>query len=183
MSNSNCCFLNCIQISQEAGQVVWYSHLFQNFPVYCDQHSQRLWHSQQSRCFSGTLLLFRWSNRCWQFDLWFLLLDLRPNYGGSKEDNGNLKNSTFRKLRSWHLVPSVQFSCSVMSNSLRSHGLQHAKPPLSITNSKSLLKLMSIESMMPSNCLILCRPLLLHLQSFPASGSFQMSQLQRTQSI
>ena len=27
-----CYFLNCIQISQEAGQVVWYSHLFQNFP-------------------------------------------------------------------------------------------------------------------------------------------------------
>ena len=38
MSNSNCCFLTCIQISQEAGQVVWYSHLFQNFPVCCDTH-------------------------------------------------------------------------------------------------------------------------------------------------
>ena len=32
MSHSNCCYLKCIQISQEAGQVVWYSHLFQNFP-------------------------------------------------------------------------------------------------------------------------------------------------------
>jgi len=32
MSSSNSCFLTCIQISQEAGQVVWYSHLFQNFP-------------------------------------------------------------------------------------------------------------------------------------------------------
>ena len=31
MSSSNRCFLACIQISQEAGQVVWYSHLFQNF--------------------------------------------------------------------------------------------------------------------------------------------------------
>ena len=31
MSSSNCCFLTCIQISQEAGQVVWYSHFFQNF--------------------------------------------------------------------------------------------------------------------------------------------------------
>ena len=38
MSSSNCCFLTCIQVSQEAGQVVWYSHLFQNFPVYCDPH-------------------------------------------------------------------------------------------------------------------------------------------------
>ena len=34
MSASNCCFLTCIQISQEAGQVVWYSHLFQNFPQF-----------------------------------------------------------------------------------------------------------------------------------------------------
>ena len=32
MSSSNCCFLTCIQISQEAGQMVWYSHLVQNFP-------------------------------------------------------------------------------------------------------------------------------------------------------
>ena len=34
MSSSNCCFLTCIQISQEAGKVVWYSHLFQNFPQF-----------------------------------------------------------------------------------------------------------------------------------------------------
>ena len=32
MSSSNCCFLTCIQISQEADQVVWYSHLLKNFP-------------------------------------------------------------------------------------------------------------------------------------------------------
>ena len=34
MSSSNCCFLTCIQISQEADQVVWYSHLFQIFPQF-----------------------------------------------------------------------------------------------------------------------------------------------------
>ena len=34
MSSSNCCFLTCIQISQEAGQVVWYSPLFKNFPQF-----------------------------------------------------------------------------------------------------------------------------------------------------
>ena len=34
MSNSNCCFLICIQISQEAGQVVWYSHLLKNSPQF-----------------------------------------------------------------------------------------------------------------------------------------------------
>ena len=47
---------------------------------------------------------------------------------------------------------------------------------LPITNSQSLLKLKSIELVMPSNYLILCHPLLLHLQSFPASGSFPRSQ-------
>ena len=35
-------------------------------------HSQWLWLSQWSRCFSEILLLFLWSSRCWQFDIWFL---------------------------------------------------------------------------------------------------------------
>ena len=47
---------------------------------------------------------------------------------------------------------------------------------LSITNSRSLLRLMSIELVMPSNHLILCRPFLLPPSIFQASGSFQMSQ-------
>ena len=47
---------------------------------------------------------------------------------------------------------------------------------LSITNSRSLLKLMSTESVMPSNHLILCCPLLLPPSTFPASGSFLTSQ-------
>ena len=48
---------------------------------------------------------------------------------------------------------------------------------LSITNSQSLLKLMSIESVMPSNHLILCRPLLLSPSIFPSIRSFPTSQL------
>ena len=47
---------------------------------------------------------------------------------------------------------------------------------LSITNSWSLLRLMSIELVMPSNHLILCLPFSSRLRSFPVSGSFQMSQ-------
>ena len=39
MSSSNCCFLTCIQISQEAGQVVWYSHLLKNFPQFVVIHT------------------------------------------------------------------------------------------------------------------------------------------------
>ena len=39
MSSFNCCFLTCIQVSQEAGQVVWYSHLFQNCPQFIVIHT------------------------------------------------------------------------------------------------------------------------------------------------
>ena len=39
MSSSNCCFLTCIQISQEAGQVVLYSHHFKNFPQFVVIHT------------------------------------------------------------------------------------------------------------------------------------------------
>ena len=39
MSSSNYCFLTCIKISQEEGQVVWYSHLFQNFPQFVVIHT------------------------------------------------------------------------------------------------------------------------------------------------
>jgi len=58
-----------------------------------------------------------------------------------------------------------------MSDFLRPHGLQHARP-LSITNSRSLHKLMSMESVMPSNHLIVCRPLLLLPTIFPSIRVF-----------
>ena len=69
----------------------------------------------------------------------------------------------------------VQFSHSVVSDSATSWAAAH-QASLSITNSQSLLKLMSIKSVMPSNHLILCCPFSSCLQSFPASGSFPMSQ-------
>ena len=75
MSSSNCCFLTCIQVSQEAGQVVWYSHLFKNFPQFIVIHTVKgfdIVNKAEINIFSGTLLLFWWSRGCWQFDLWFL---------------------------------------------------------------------------------------------------------------
>ena len=63
---------------------------------------------------------------------------------------------------------SVQFSHSVVSNSLWSHGLQHTRPPCPSPTPK----LMSIESVMPSNQLILCRPLLLLPSIFPSIRVF-----------
>ena len=63
---------------------------------------------------------------------------------------------------------SVQFSWSIMPDSLRPQGLAAHQASLSITNSQSLLKLMSIESVMPSNHLILCHPLLFLPSIFPS---------------
>ena len=69
------------------------------------------------------------------------------------------------------IILVIQFSRSVTSDSLQPHGLQHARLP-SITNSWSLLKLMSIELVMPSSHLILCHPLLLLPSIFPSIKVF-----------
>ena len=76
-----------------------------------------------------------------------------------------------KKLRSWHLIPSVQFSHSVMSDSV-TPWTAVCQASLSITNSWSLLKLLSIELVMPSNHLILCHPLLLPPSIFPSIRVF-----------
>ena len=69
------------------------------------------------------------------------------------------------------ISPSVQFSC------IRLFAILQAAAHLSITNFRSLCKLMSTELVIQSNHFILCNPLLLLPQSFPASGSFPMNQL------
>ena len=66
---------------------------------------------------------------------------------------------------------TVQFSCSVMSDSETPRAAVH-QASLSNTNSWSLLKLMSIQSVMPSNHLILCHPLLLQPSIFPSIRVF-----------
>ena len=73
---------------------------------------------------------------------------------------------------------SIWFSRSVVSDSLRPHGLQHARLPCS-SPSRSLLKLMSIASVMPSNHLILCRPLLLPPSVFPSIRVFSSESVLR----
>ena len=70
------------------------------------------------------------------------------------------------------LNSSVQFRHTVVFNSSRLHGLQHTRLPSSITNSQSLLILMSVESVMPSNHLIPCRSFLLLPSVFPSIRVF-----------
>ena len=67
---------------------------------------------------------------------------------------------------------TLQFSRSVVSDSLQPHEAQHARPPCLITNSWSLFRLMSIKLVMPSNHLVLCHPLLLLPSIFPSIRVF-----------
>ena len=85
------------------------------------------------------------------------------------------RESIKNKSGTWPLT-SVQFSGSVVSDSATPWAAAR-QASLSITNSQSLLKLMSIESVMPSNHLISFVPFSFCLQSFAASGSFPRSQL------
>ena len=71
----------------------------------------------------------------------------------------------------YFLIQSVQFSHSVMSDSA-TPWTAVCQASLSITSSRSLLRLMSIESVMPSNHLILCHPLLLPPSIFPGIRVF-----------
>ena len=83
------------------------------------------------------------------------------------EKYGTILSDRKRCLQCWTLFSvSVQFSCSVVSDSATPWTSAHLAS-LSITNSWSLLKLMSIESVMPSNYLILCHPLHLLPSIFP----------------
>ena len=98
------------------------------------------------------------------------------------EEPGGLESS--RSYRVGHNWRDLAHSCSQFSSVQSLSRLWLFTTPwtaarqasLSITNSQSLLKLISIESVMPSNHLILCHPLLLSPSSFPASEPFQMSQ-------
>ena len=117
MSCSNCRFLTCIQMSQEAGRVVWYSHLFKNFPQFVV--------IQRIKDFNVV------SEAEVDAFLEFLRIQFR---------------SVQSLSRVWLFVTPW---------------IAARQASLSITNSQSSLRFMSIESVMPSSHLILCRPLLL----------------------
>ena len=76
----------------------------------------------------------------------------------------SIKKTHTTKFYCWLSVVNnllLLISHSVMSNSLQTYGLQHARLPSPSPSLKSLFKLMSIESVMPSNHIFLCCPLLL----------------------
>ena len=104
MSSSNCCFLTCIQVSQEAVQVVWYSHLFQNFP------QERLLLLQLLSRFSCVRLLAT---------SWTAAYQAPPSMGFSRQEywSGVPLPSLQERQRVTQMSWWWWFSCSAMSNS------------------------------------------------------------------
>ena len=99
-----------------------------------------------------------------------------------------MRKMQIKTTMKYHLTPIrmviiksllLLFTHSVTSDSLQSHGLQQARLPCP-SISQNLLKPMLIESVMPSNHLILCHPLLLLPSVFPASESFLTNWLFRS---
>ena len=98
---------------------------------------------------------------------------MKPQYKREMKQKKKYHPSVFCSLNVENSlsIVSVQFSCSGLSDSV-TPWTAACQASLSITNSWSLLKLMSIESMMPSNHLILCHPLLPPPSVFPSSWVF-----------
>ena len=113
------------------------------------QHTAKTQHKEQNQ----TQI---W-HRCWNLSMQF-----------------NVTMNSYEKESKYKFSASVQLLSRVWLFATPQTAAHQAS--LSITNFQSLLKLMSIKSVMPSNHLILCRPLLLLPSIFPTSGPFQMSQ-------
>ena len=112
MSSSNCCLLTCIQVSQEAGQVVWYSHLLKNFPQLIVIHTVKgfgIVSKAEIDVFLGLSCFF--NDIIFLYGLWILIYSLDLS-----------------------MISYLLLSHQVVSNSLQPHGLQHTSllcPPLS----------------------------------------------------
>ena len=112
--------------------------------------------------------------QCWDFEGRFVLSrSLRKGLIANIEGIWTWKKF---KLIKFVQFSSVQFSCSVMSDSLWPHGLQHARLPCPSPTPKTCSNSCPSSQWYHPTISSLVIPFSSHLQSFPASGSFQMSQ-------
>ena len=114
-SSSNCCFLICIQVSQEAGKVVWYFHLLKYFPECVVIHTVKGF-SIVSGAEVDVFLEFS----CFFFD---------PTNVGNFLCGSSLSKSSLNIWKFSVQIRTDQISRSVVSDSLRPRESQHARPP------------------------------------------------------
>ena len=87
MFDSNCCFLTCIQVSQKPGKVVWYSHLFKNFPQFVLIHIVKVFSVVNEAEVDGFWNFLPVSMTQWMLAIWSLVplpfLNLACTFGSS----------------------------------------------------------------------------------------------------
>ena len=159
---SNCYFLACIQVAQEVGKVDFYSHFFKNFPQFVVIHTVK-----------GFIVVSEEVDVFLEFACFF--------YDPVNVGNLIFGSSAFSKfsLSMWnfsvYILLKPQFSSADQYCPALRDPMNHSTPGSpSITKPCSRPKPMSIESVMLSNNLILCHPLLLLPSVFPKhQGLFQ----------
>ena len=92
---------------------------------------------------------------------------IHPYYTNIKNYVAGVYLLIWKEVQHLLLVYSVQFSCLVVSDSLQSHGLQHARLPCPSPSPRACSNSCPLSPLMPSNHLILCHPLLLLPSIFP----------------
>ena len=107
VSRSNCCFLTCIQISQEASKMVWYSHLLKNFPQFVVIHTVKALAEsmKQKQMFFWNSLAFSMIQRI------LAILSLVPQRSNSERDVKLSRIIWYVKLHGKH--------CQIVINLLR----------------------------------------------------------------
>ena len=178
--SSNCCFLTCIQISQEPGKVVWYSHLFKNFPKFIVIHTAKgfsVVHEARWMFFWNSLA-FSVIQRMLAVWSLFPLPFLNPAWTSRSSRFIYCWSLSWRILSITLLVCAAAAAAKSLQScpTLRSHGLQYARPPCPS----------STPGVYSNSCPLSwwCHPTISssvvtfssRLQSLPASGSFPMSQ-------
>ena len=121
MSSSNCCFLTCIQISREADQVVWYSHLLQNFSQFIviqappprTRRTHVSWPESQAKCHHRLLVTDQAQN--WALEAAvdrtrYMVCHGRATLSGTETPKGDLLPQDVSLL---HLKPSKQIRAAI----------------------------------------------------------------------
>ena len=187
MSSSNCCFLTCIQISQEAGKVVGYSHLLKNFPQFVVIHTVKGF-GVVNKAEVNVILelsLFIWSNRCCNlisllimllFWIFSLLSDISSNVTFS------VRPSLTNLFKPWPLPQHCQYPFVVVQSLNRvwvfaAHQLQPVRLPCPSPSPGACSNSCPLSQWCHPTITSSVIPFSSCLQSCPASRSFLMSWL------
>ena len=109
MSSSNCYFLTCIQIYQKAGQAVWYSYLFKNFPQFLVVHTVKVFVivNKAEVAIFLELLLFQWSVVCCN------LISGSSDFSKSMQSTSCERSGSMKRKLEWRLLWKISITSGI----------------------------------------------------------------------